>query len=328
MMGAGSWKSRGDDVSGNSPLRRLVQHAVALATIGLVGTGALEAQRVTLRIHPHTGDTLHMRLDQRFEMTGEVPPISPGSQPHPLPPPTQAAPVPPSSTLPTFGRGLPPTAMIATMRICTHSIILASTLTGTDLQSITDSVAIAPAPAAAIPLFAQTKRALEKRTVRLHIGTDGAMTLPKSASATGSVPPETVMLGQIPAVLPSMPVQPGDSWARDLLVPLSASPAKDGLVRISFHLDSLGPDAAIAYISLHGTFSHDRGRSGSGAQDQPYGTLTGTMQVDRRLEWLTDSRMTVTLTSTVTSPTSGTPASHPMLVHVKITQWLRAVPGS
>ena len=125
-------------------------------------------------------------------------------------------------------------------------------------------------------------------------------------------------------MLPTGPVQAGDSWARDLLVPLGAPHAKDGLVRITFHLDSLGPDAAIAYISMHGTFSHDHGRGASGAQDQTVGTLTGTMQVDRRLAWLTDSRMTVTVTSTVT-PSSG---AHPTVVHVKITQWLRAVPGA
>ncbi|HXC24429.1 MAG TPA: hypothetical protein VNU46_00830 [Gemmatimonadaceae bacterium] len=284
------------------------------------GWGSLEAQRVVLRIHPHVGDTLHMKLDQRFEMTGESSPASPPSSHANSAAPSPASPgAPPAAATPEPGM-----AMAARMQICTHTVVLRATTTGTELQSITDSVSFAPVSAAAIPIFAQTKRALQGRMVRLHIGIDGGITVSDPSGRAPDPASPAVMLAQIPALLPGGPVQMGDSWVRELLLPLSATQTTTGLVRITFRLDSLGPDATIAYISMHGTFSHDHGRDSSGTRDHTLGTLTGTMQVDRRLEWLTDSRTTVTLTSTVTPP-GGT---SPVRVHVKITQWLRAVPGA
>ena len=287
-----------------------------LAVPIMLSAGSLSAQRVLLRIHPHAGDTLHMKLEQRFEMSSDASQPPPASHPHSSPPSNAFA-------APTTAGGAG-SLMTATMLICTHTVILASTATGTDLQSITDSVSIAPAFAATLPMFTQTKRALEGKTVLLHMGVDGAMTLSRDAHGASDTAAQAVPFAQIPAVLPAKPVQVGDSWARDLLVPLGAARGKDGLIRITFHLDSLGPDAAIAYISMHGTFSQDHGKDVSKTAGQSSGTLVGTMQVDRRLEWLTDSRMTVTLTSVVIPP-GGTETRH---VRVKITQWLRAVPGA
>ena len=304
---------------GSSASHRL-RHTLFLIAPVLLGAGSLEAQRVLLRIHPHVGDTLHMKLDERFEMTSV-------SSSTPSPPSRAHSSIPANSlsAVPSTGNGTS-SVMTATMLICTHTIIVGSTAASTDLQSITDSVSITPAIAASFPLFAQAKRVLEGRTVHLRVATDGAMTLPKSPQGATDTASQAVPFAQIPALLPAGPVQPGDSWARDLLVPLGTAHGKDASVRITFHLDSLGPDAAIAYISMHGTFSHDHGKDAPPphTQGRSSGTLAGTMQVDRRLEWLTDSRMSVTMTSVVTPP-NGT---EPVHVHVKITQWLRAVPGA
>jgi hypothetical protein len=253
------------------------------------GTAGVQ-QRVSLRIRPHVGDTLRMKLDQQVEMTDAA------------------------------DTGAAAKPMTATMRIATRTVVLHCGPAGTELLSMTDSVSLTPSGAAGFPMFSQTKRALEGRTVRLRVGTDGAITLPGDKSSPSSA---SAVLAQVPAVLPRGGVRVGDSWVRDLRVPVPTVHGTTGLVSVTFHLDSLGPDQGIAYISLHGTLSHDHDSDKPGTQGQTAGTITGTMQVDRRLEWLTDSRMIVTLISLVAPPGKG----EPKRVHVKVTQWLRVVPA-
>jgi hypothetical protein len=60
-----------------------------------------------------------------------------------------------------------------------------------------------------------------------------------------------------------------------------------------------------------------------GARFVTSSVLTGTMQVDRRRGWMTDSRTTVAVHSVATPPPGST--AQPVHFRMKITQWLRAV---
>jgi hypothetical protein len=246
------------------------------------------ARAVTLRIRPHVGDTLRMRMDQRFEMSTDG---------------DRAA------------RAKP---MAASMRVDTRAVVLSATAAGAELLAITDSVTVTPPSAAGLPLFAQTRRALRGRKVRLRVSPTGDMTFGDKAPAQGT----GAALGGVPALLPDKPVVPGDTWVRDLPVPLSATSDDRGLVHVTFAFDSLGPDGAVAYLSMHGTVSHDHDAKKTAARSTTTGTISGTMQVDRRAEWITDSRMSVALTTVVTRS-----SAEPMRVHMKVTQWMRAVPA-
>jgi hypothetical protein len=250
---------------------------VALAAV----VTPLRAQKVRLRIQPHVGDTLRMKMEQHIEMCDDTVNGQTGS------------------------------SMSAVMRIYTRAIAEHKDATSTAMRSITDSVTITPASAASFPMFAQTKQALEGRTVRLRVEQDGGI----AVEGTG-------LAQHLPAVLPDKPVERGEVWTRDLSVPVSATHGSTGLVRVTFRFDSLAPDETIAYISMHGTFSHDHPNAkGDDPRDETSGTIEGTMQIDRRLEWMTDSRTTITLLSTVRKP----PAP-PVRVHMKITQAMRAMP--
>ena len=90
-----------------------------------------------------------------------------------------------------------------------------------------------------------------------------------------------------------------------------------GMVRATFRLDSLGRNGDIAYISMKGTLSHDH-RDGSNSELE--GWMSGTMQLDRRLAWITDTRAIIDVESMVRPATGG----QPMRVRTKITQVLRA----
>lgn len=90
-----------------------------------------------------------------------------------------------------------------------------------------------------------------------------------------------------------------------------------GMVRATFRLDSLGRNGDIAYISMKGTLSHDHS---DGSDSELEGWMSGTMQLDRRLAWITDTRAIIDVESTVKPATGG----QPMRVRTKITQVLRA----
>jgi hypothetical protein len=70
--------------------------------------------------------------------------------------------------------------------------------------------------------------------------------------------------------------------------------------------------------------------SGSAPAGPGYGTtgqLSGSIQIDRRLGWITDTKSSIIVRSTIASaPTrSGEPERAPMQVRTKITQWIRAM---
>jgi hypothetical protein len=133
----------------------------------------------------------------------------------------------------------------------------------------------------------------------------------------------------VPAVLSRSSVSVGDKWTREMQIPLSNEPGAVGAVRATFHLDSLGRNGDIAYISLRGTMSriNTPGAAPAGPGYGTTGQLSGTIQIDRRLGWITDSKSTIVVQSTITPASSkkGEPEREPMQVRTKITQWIRAM---
>lgn len=253
-----------------------------------------ESARVMLRVRPPVGDTLHMRMDQTYEMYSDGP--------------DSASAVP----------------MRATVEVSTRAIALHNTKSGTDLLTITDSVDIEPAIAANIRMFQDMKRLLNGRSVRIHMDDDGGIRLLDDAKSAPASEQARALAAQMPPMLPPSAVAIGDSWTRDIPIPLSATQDEVGSVRATFRLDSLAADQAVAYVSMHGTFSHARPHKGDVSADSTVGTIDGTLEVDRRLAWMTDSRTTVSLTSLVWSKSHA----EPMRVHMRIIQWLRAVPAT
>lgn len=273
-------------VPGRAKLSRVIVLGVALAAGAAIATPrSARAQRVTLRIHPPVGDTLRMAMQQQFDLAPE------------------------DST------GALDRSMTGALLVWTHAVVLGRTGASTDLVSITDSVVVQPPSAAALPPLRDAKRALEGRTVHMRISEDGELTVARRGG-------EALGLGpNMPSVLPSAPVRVGESWTRELQVPLSTTRSAVAKVHTTFRLDSLSDGGGVAYVSLRGDVSHDHAEDRGGMTGRTTGTLTGTLQVDRRLDWITDSRMTVTLLSTAAP--AGRP---PTRLHVRIAQSIRALP--
>jgi hypothetical protein len=174
-------------------------------------------------------------------------------------------------------------------------------------------VRISP-PTAALRPLRDAQRALEGRTVRLRVDEGGGMSVGTGAGASYGGGTE------MPPMLPTYPVSVGQSWTRGMRVPLSATRPSSADVNTTFRLDSLTNRGSVAYISFHGAVSHDHAEDGRGAVGKTVGTLQGTMQVDRRLAWITDSHMVVNVVSDIQP--AGKPVVH---ARMRITQSLRAL---
>ncbi|MDQ2890350.1 MAG: hypothetical protein M3R65_07320 [Gemmatimonadota bacterium] len=212
--------------------------------------------------------------------------------------------------------GSPAETVTGAMKVWTHAIVLHHSRGATDLLSVTDSVRVYPSNVALRPLR-EAQRALEGKIVHLRVDPRGGMRVGSGRDAVfgaGST---------MPAMLPEHPVSVREYWTRDMQVPLSATGSSTAQVRTTFRLDSLGDHEALAYISFHGAVSHDHSQDGSGATGKTVGTLSGTMQVDRRLYWITDSQMVVSVVSDV-QPLNGPPVH----ARMRVTQSLRALVGN
>ncbi len=268
---------------------------LTLLALGFFAQAAL-AQPVLLQIRPHIGDTLRMHLSQTVEMTGT----------------TQGA------------RTDPVRSMTTSIEVFTRAIAQRWTPNGTLMQTITDSVAINPASPASLADL--RRRAMQGRRVLLRVTMDGAMELVDDGDPRSEL---RQIFGEMPAVLSRNPVSVGDKWTREMQIPLSSEPGAVGAVRATFQLDSLGRNGDIAYISMRGTLFRIN-TAGAAPAGPGYGTtgqLTGTIQIDRRLGWITDSKSTIIVRSMIVANPSraGEAERAPMQVRTKITQWIRAM---
>ena len=271
------------------------RHLVLLA-VGFTASSAL-SQPVVLQIRPHIGDTLRMHLSQTVEMTG---------------------------TSQRGGHESPTGSMTTSIEVFTRAIAQQWTSAGTLMQSITDSVAMTPASPGSLADL--RRRTLQSKRVMVRVSTDGAMEIVDDDDSNSEL---RHIFGEMPAVLTRGPVTVGERWTREMQIPLTGDPGTLGSVKANFRLDSLGRNGDIAYVSMHGTMSRINVPSAPAPAGgyATSGTLTGSIQIDRRLGWITDSRSTIIVRSTIaaTPGRKGESLGAPMQVRTKITQWIRAM---
>ena len=271
-------------------------HLTLLAAVFFAN--AALSQPVLLQIRPHIGDTLRMHLSQTVEMTGT----------------TQGA------------RGDSIKSMTTSIEVFTRAIAHQWTSSGTLMQTVTDSVAMAPASAASLADL--RRRAMLSKKVWLRVSTDGAMELVDDGDRNSEL---RHIFGEMPAVLARTSVSVGDKWTREMQIPLSNEPGAVGAVRATFQLDSLSRNGDIAYISMRGTMAriNTPGAAPAGPGYGTTGQLSGTIQIDRRLGWITESKSSIIVRSTIATNPSGKGEVEraPMQVRTKITQWIRVMRG-
>jgi len=271
----------------------------ALATCAV----SAAAQPVLLQISPHAGDTLNVRMNQEVEMRGTPTGCSTGYAT-----PKRNAKVVPETRLCTEGTR----QMTTMMEVFSRAIVRKTSREGALVTAVTDSIRTSMSNGNS-KRSAPTRLKEPNDEIDMRVAPDGGAEV-VDEDASDEV---RAVFGQMPAVLSRKPVSPGDTWKRQMRIPIAGEAGATGLVSATFQLDSLGHNGDIAYISMHGKLSHDH-RDGSVSELS--GWLSGTMQLDRRLAWITDTHAIIDATSTVQSVSGGAP----MVVHTRVTQQLKA----
>ena len=198
-------------------------------------------------------------------------------------------------------------SMTTAMEVYSRAIIRRASRDATEVLAITDSVMTSPGAGQA-----RLKQPIPRNPVEIRITSDGSV----EVGAGGASDEVREMFGQMPATLSRKPLAIGEKWIHEMKVPLPEEPGAMGLVRTTLQLDSLSKGGNVAYISMRGVLSHDHS---DGSSSDTSGSLTGTMQLDRRLAWITDTRATIDVWSLVRNSASG----KPMDVHTRVVQTLK-----
>lgn len=274
-----------------------VARGLVLAALMSIVTSSAGAQSVLLQIRPRVGDTLRVQLEQQVEMTGM--PQGCGGQQIGLRARVKSSPANCGDTR----------TMTTRMEVYSRAIARRATHDATDILAITDSVLTSTDKRG--PLHRATNPRLQRAPVEIRIASDGEV----EVGAGPASDEMRTLLGQMPATLSRKAVAVGEKWMREMRVPLAGEPGATGLVRTTFQLDSVRRGGDIAYISMHGSLTHEHA---NGSDSETSGSLTGSMRFDRRRGWITDTHAMIDVWSEVTSPSSR----KPMEVHTRVVQSL------
>ena len=273
--------------------RRATGVVFGLALIAVSGSH-LQAQAVLLQIRPHVGDTLTVRLEQKVEMSGAPVDCGPGTKSRDR-----------AQLCSTLRR-----QMTTVSEVFSRAIVEKVSSDGASVLALTDSVRTATSRGGALGRPRRVRG--REHSIRMRVSSDGSAVV----TDEGASDELRSIFGQMPAMLSREPVRVGGKWTREMRMPITGESGALGLVRATFHLDSLGKNGDIAYISMRGTLTHDH-RDGSNSDVD--GWMTGSIQLDRRLAWITDTNAEIDVTS-IFRPAGTTP----LRVRTRITQRLKA----
>lgn len=271
-------------------------HASLALLLGAAGVSF--AQRTPLELRPLVGDTLRMRLEQTTEMSA----VRQGT---------------------------------TTRQVTTHTVMLSRAIVEREVAdavyilAITDSVDVSSTDESARAAALANSRQLVGRSMRLRLSPDGSVAI---ADQPGTVSKSVVDLASVmPATFPREPVAVGDTWTREMpiapaaLARLMGPAGQGGVARATFRLDSLSRQGELAYVSMHGTLESQPASAavpGAGALVVPTmgGSVTGTMVVNRRRGWLSQSRFVVDLRTVMSGSDAARAATE---FRMRVTQQMR-----
>jgi hypothetical protein len=272
---------------------RAARRSRAIVAFLLGGTTAIgasaSAQSVVLQIKPKVGDTLWMRLDQQSELSGV------------------------KRTANSEATAL----MSQTMRMFSRAIIEGVVDKSTTVLAITDSVQFTSTDERNRMGLLQAEAQMRGQRVRFRVSPDGTVGMSESGGVSRDV---AQVVSLMPAAFPKGPISVGDSWVREMAIPASSQLGTrlSGKLHVTFRFDSLTHNGEWAFVSMRGDMQPYLAYSQSPSSDSEKGTVSGTMLVDQKRGWLTESWFTIVMTSVVTQPLATGGAT--MHMQMRITQ--------
>ncbi|MDQ3519315.1 MAG: DUF6263 family protein [Gemmatimonadota bacterium] len=261
--------------------------------------GAVVGQRgsraVSLAIQPRVGDTIRTRIDQRMQVTVTRRAAS-------------------SDTSLT---------MTSSMTVLSRNIVQMVDDSGATVLIITDSVAVSESGIAGMPVPEDLIRALQGKRMRMRMTREGSAKLLDSPDLLAQGAQSFV--SQMPAMLPARRVAPGDTWSHAMTIPITGQPEAGGTGTIYavFRLDSLTSSGDRAFISMRGTVDRDSSAAemAEGVTRASSGSVSGSLQFDRKRGWLSDAETTILVKSVLHK--ASAPNQAPMRFQIRVTQRIR-----
>jgi len=272
---------------------RVARKGRAIVALLLGGTSVFGAsagaQTVVLQIKPRVGDTLWMRLDQQSELSG-VKRTSNGES----------------------------TALVtATMRMFSRAIVEGVVEKNTTVLAITDSVQLTSTDERARMGILQAEAQMRGQRVRFRVSPDGTVGMTEREGVSRDV---AQVVSLMPAAFPKGPIGVGESWVREMAIPGSTQLGTrlSGKLHVTFRFDSLTHNGEWAFVSMRGDLQPYLGYAQTPSSDSEKGTVSGTMLVDQKRGWLTESWFTILMNSVVSQPLATGGAT--MHMQMRITQ--------
>lgn len=264
--------------------------AALVVTLGAESQGQHEGNRIVLELRPRAGDTLTLRLDQTTEMSG-------------------------------IRRSGATRVMTTTLRMYSRAIVESTTPAFATILALTDSVIVSGSDDRAKAVAAETERQLAGKQMRVRMAPDGTVSIAEpQANISREV---TDLVSIMPASFPRGSVAVGDTWLREMPIPPSPTMGVPlgGMVKAAFKLDSITSDGNVAFLSMRGTMHPLADAIASSDPRALVGSVDGSMVVDRRRGWLSESRFRIETRATL--PAIGTVA--PMQFRLRITQHMQVL---
>jgi hypothetical protein len=252
-------------------------------------------QGITLQIKPHAGDTLRMRLDQQSEMTG----------------------------VRRTAAGEASAMVMSSMKMFSRAIVESSADKGTTLVAVTDSVILSTSDEHARAAAKQAEAKMRGQRVRFRVSPDGTVGMNQSGDSASREVAQVVSL--MPAAFPKGAINIGESWIREMPLPTGAQLGAQlsGELRVTFRFDSLTHGGDWAFVSMRGEMQPATGPGSASGTVLEQGLVNGTMLVDQKRGWLTESWFSILVSSMTTPPpTTGIISMH---MQMRITQHLHTV---
>jgi len=243
-------------------------------------------QGVRLELRPHSGDTLHLRMQQKVEVI---------------------------ATSKMKGRDST-VSMHRDVTLLSRSAVERVDPSGATIVALADSLVIEEHGV-------RQARPLGSR-VTMRLSPDGTTRVIDGGGALSG--DAVALLGQMPATLPDRPISVGERWSHEVAMPIPGQPegAGAGTLTTTFRLDSMSRYGDVAYVSLHGKLARPDGGVllPQGVRYESSGTITGHLQLDRRRGWLTALRASIVVRSVLTAAGAA-----PVHVSTRIVQTLHVL---
>jgi hypothetical protein len=266
-----------------------------IAAVLVLAASRVWGQSVTLQIRPHVGDTLRMRLDQQSEMTG----------------------------VRRTAAGEASAMVMSSMKMFSRAIVEGRADKGTSLVAVTDSVILSTSDEHARAAAGQAEARMRGQRVRFRVSPDGTVGMSQSGDSASREVAQVVSL--MPAAFPKGAINIGESWIREMPLPTGAQLGAQlsGKLHVTFRFDSLTHGGDWAFVSMRGEMQPATGPGSASGTVLEQGLVNGTMLVDQKRGWLTESWFSILVSSMTTPPpTTGIISMH---MQMRITQHMHTV---